>query len=184
MENSEQSSNGSETSNLYRMLPSVNDLLLTPNVAALLQIHSRSAVLDSSRAVLLRVKQQIADGRHTQESLTMLLSSLDVALADELHRSAQFSLRRVINATGVILHTNLGRAPLSASALEHIRETAAGYTNLEFDLESGERSGRDTHVERLLLRLLNAKAGAMTEEMVVVPRAAVVVNNCAAATFL
>ena len=60
MENSEQSSNGSETSNLYRMLPSVNDLLLTPNVAALLQIHSRSAVLDSSRAVLLRVKQQIA----------------------------------------------------------------------------------------------------------------------------
>ena len=184
MENSEQSSNGSETSNLYRMLPSVNDLLLTPNVAALLQIHSRSAVLDSSRAVLLRVKQQIADGRHTQGSLTMLLSSLDVALADELHHSAQFSLRRVINATGVILHTNLGRAPLSASALEHIRETAAGYTNLEFDLESGERSRRDTHVERLLLRLLKAKAGAMAEEMVVVPRAAVVVNNCAAATFL
>jgi L-seryl-tRNA(Ser) seleniumtransferase len=184
MENSEQSSTGSETSNLYRLLPSVNDLLLTPDVAALLQVHSRSAVLDSSRAVLLRVKQQIADGRHTQGSLTMLLSSLDVALADELHRTAQFSLRRVINATGVILHTNLGRAPLSASALEHIRETAAGYTNLEFDLESGERSRRDTHAERLLLRLLKAKAGAMTEEMTEAPRAAVVVNNCAAATFL
>ena len=183
MENSK-SNNGSETSNLYRLLPSVNDLLLTPDVAALLHVHSRTAVLDSSRAVLLRIKQQISDGRHTQGSLMALLSSLDLAVADELRRTAQFSLRRVINATGVILHTNLGRAPLSASALEHIRETAAGYSNLEFDLESGERSRRDTHVEQLLLRLLKAKAGAMTGEVAEAPRAAVVVNNCAAATFL
>src|ERR1700677_1418848 len=184
MENSEQARNSSDTSNLYRLLPSVNDLLLSPDVAALLQVHSRSAVLDSSRAVLLRVKQQIADGQHTQGSLTMLLSSLDLAVADELRHAAQFSLRRVINATGVILHTNLGRAPLSASALERIRQTAAGYSNLEFDLESGERSPRDTHAEQLLLRLLKTKVGAMIGEMAETPRAAVVVNNCAAATFL
>jgi L-seryl-tRNA(Ser) seleniumtransferase len=183
MENS-QSNNGSETSNLYRLLPSVNDLLLTPDVAALLQVHSRSAVLDSSRAVLLRIKQQISDGRHTQGSLMTLLSALDVAITDELRHTERFSLRRVINATGVILHTNLGRAPLSTSALEHIRETAAGYSNLEFDLENGERSRRDTHAERLLLRLLKTKAGAMTGEMAEAPRAVVVVNNCAAATFL
>jgi L-seryl-tRNA(Ser) seleniumtransferase len=90
----------------------------------------------------------------------------------------------VINATGVILHTNLGRAPLSVSALEHIHETASGYSNLEFDLESGERSRRDTHAEELLLRLLKAKAGAATGSMDETPQAAVVVNNCAAATFL
>jgi L-seryl-tRNA(Ser) seleniumtransferase len=82
-------------------------------------------------------------------------------------------LRRVINATGVVLHTNLGRAPLSASALAHIADTAGGYSNLELDLESGERSRRDVHAEELLLRVLTAQgAGAL------------VVNNCAAATFL
>ena len=178
------SNNGSKTSNLYRLLPSVNDLLLTPDVAALIQVHSRSAVLDSSRAVLLRIKKQISDGRHTQGSLMTLLSSLDVAITDELRHTERFSLRRVINATGVILHTNLGRAPLSTSALEHISETAAGYSNLEFDLESGERSRRDTHVEQLLLRLLRAKAGTMTGEMAESLRAVVIVNNCAAATFL
>jgi len=183
MENS-QSNNGSEASNLYRLLPSVNDLLLTPDVAALLQVYSRSAVLDSSRAVLLRIKQQISDGRHTQGSLMTLLSSVDVAITDELRHTERFSLRQVINATGVILHTNLGRAPLSTSALEHIRETAAGYSNLELDLESGERSRRDNHAEQLLLRLLKTKAGAMTGEAAEVPRAVVVVNNCAAATFL
>ena len=113
-----------------------------------------------------------------------LLSSLDVAITDELRHTERFSLRRVINATGVILHTNLGRAPLSTSALEHISETAAGYSNLEFDLESGERSRRDTHVEQLLLRLLRAKAGTMTGEMAESLRAVVIVNNCAAATFL
>ena len=184
MKSSEQSTNGSEVSNLYRLLPSANDLLLTPEMAALLQVHSRSAVLDSSRAVLLRVKQQIANGRHTQESLMGFLSSLDIAVVDELRHTEQFSLRRVINATGVILHTNLGRAPLSASAVEHIHETASGYSNLEFDLESGERSRRDTHAEQLLLRLLRAKAGTATGSMDEAPRAAVVVNNCAAATFL
>jgi len=184
MNNSQQSINGSETSNLYRLLPSVNDFLLTPEVVVLLQVHSRSAVLEASRAVLLRVKQQIADGRHTQESLTELLSSLDTDVADELRDTARFSLRRVINATGVILHTNLGRAPLSASALEHIRETASGYSNLEFDLESGQRSRRDTHAEQLLLRLLKAKTRDITGCTEDASRAVVIVNNCAAATFL
>lgn len=183
MENSK-SNNGSETSNLYRLLPSVNDLLLTPDVATLLEVHSRSAVLDSSRAVLSRIKQQISDGRHTEGSLMMLLSSLDVAIADELRHTERFSLRRVINATGVILHTNLGRAPLSTSALKHISETAAGYSNLEFDLENGERSRRDTHAEQLLLRVLKAKAGVTTGQTPDAPRAVVIVNNCAAATFL
>lgn len=183
MENSNPN-NGSDTSNLYRLLPSVNDLLLTPDIAALLQVHSRSAVLNSSRAVLLRIKQQISDGLHTEGSLMSLLSSLDVAITGELRRNERFSLRRVINATGVILHTNLGRAPLSTSALKHINETATGYSNLEFDLESGERCRRDTHAEQVLLRLLKAKAGAMTVQTPDAPRAVVIVNNCAAATFL
>jgi L-seryl-tRNA(Ser) seleniumtransferase len=182
MANKEQSDNSPETSILYRLLPSVHDVLLTPKMEAVLQSHSRASVLDSLRMVLLRIKQQIAAGQLTHDSLTTLLASLDVAVSDELRATSQFSLRRVINATGVVLHTNLGRAPLSASALEHIRETASGYSNLEFNLESGERSRRDVHAEDLLLRLLRVRAGTGDKDEE--PRAAVIVNNCAAATFL
>ena len=87
----------------------------------------------------------------------------------------------MINATGVLLHTNLGRAPLSRKALEHVVEVACGYSNLEFDLERGERGQRDVHVEALLLSLLGGAADPGKERT---PHRAIVVNNCAAATFL
>ena len=89
-------------------------------------------------------------------------------------------MRPVINATGVILHTNLGSAPLSQAAIDNIAEVARGYCNLEFDLDSGERSRRDVHVESLILRLLAIKLGYEPETA----QAVVVVNNCAAATYL
>src|SRR6202021_1690901 len=130
--------------------------------------------------VLLRFRQEIAEGLHTPASLNGRLVGLHLTVADEISRNRRYSLRRVINATGVILHTNLGRAPLSASALEHIVETAAGYSNLEINLESGERSRRDVHAEELLLRAL----GMRSDDLAEAPNAAVVVNNCAAATFL
>ena len=88
-----------------------------------------------------------------------------------LQRATSPSLRPVINATGVIVHTNLGRAPLSPAALARLVEVGAGYTNLEYDLSAGRRGARDTHAEALLCRLTGAEA-------------AVVVNNCAAATML
>ena len=85
--------------------------------------------------------------------------------------ATEFSLQPVINATGVILHTNLGRAPLAAEALSHLCRAAQGYSNLEYDLERGERGQRDTHTGRLLTQLLGAER-------------ALVVNNNAAAVFL
>ena len=160
-------------SNLYRLIPSLHELLLTPGFAALLETHSRESVVSAAHTVLARLKQEIAEGRHTQASLEGKLALLRVTVAGQIAQGARYSLRRVINATGVILHTNLGRAPLSAAALAHIAETAGGYSNLELDLESGERSRRDVHAEELLLRVVTAQgAGAL------------VVNNCAAATFL
>jgi L-seryl-tRNA(Ser) seleniumtransferase len=87
----------------------------------------------------------------------------------------------VINATGVILHTNLGRAPLSDAALRHLVEVAQGYCNLELDLESGLRSRRDVHVESLVLRVLNGANARATEPD---RHGVIIVNNCAAATFL
>jgi L-seryl-tRNA(Ser) seleniumtransferase len=173
-----------EPDNLYSLLPSVNDLLLDPMFSSIVQSHSHNAVVHAARTVLLCLKQEIAEGQHTRASLQERLAILDVAVSNELRKSTNFSLRRVINATGVILHTNLGRAPLSASALEHIVEIAQGYSNLELDLESGERSRRDVHVEQLLLRLLRTRAGITEEDLKNQRRAAVIVNNCAAATFL
>src|SRR6185437_9861525 len=98
------------------------------------------------------------------------------AVTRQLRSAMEFSLKPVINATGVILHTNLGRAPLAASALRRLNEVAGRYSNLEFDVPSGARGKRDVHVERLFSRLLNQDgvSGIRT----------VVVNNCAAAVML
>jgi L-seryl-tRNA(Ser) seleniumtransferase len=165
-------------SNLYRLLPSLHDLIETPGFAALLETEPRTSIVDAARKVLSRMQQEIAEGRHTQASLESELVFVHVTVAEEIARTSRYSLRRVINATGVVLHTNLGRAPLSPSALKHILETAGGYSNLELDLETGERSRRDVHAEELLLRVLrgdNREADSYS---------ALVVNNCAAATFL
>jgi L-seryl-tRNA(Ser) seleniumtransferase len=164
--------------NLYRLIPSLHELLLTPPFAALLESQSRDAVVHAARLVLARLKQEISQGGHTQESLQGELASVHVTVANEIAQQARYRLRRVVNATGVILHTNLGRAPLSEAALAHIMETASGYSNLEFDLESGERSRREIHTEELLLQVLAAQ-GANTTGL-----STLVVNNCAAATFL
>jgi L-seryl-tRNA(Ser) seleniumtransferase len=164
--------------NLYRLLPSLHEMLLTPDFAALLETQSRDSAIRAARAVLARLKQEIGHGRHTRESLEGELALMHVTVSNQIAEGARYRLRRVINATGVVLHTNLGRAPLSASALAHILDTAGGYSNLELDLESGERSRRDVHTEELLLRVLNAQGGGTTA------LSALVVNNCAAATFL
>jgi len=179
MKNSEHLATDHNLRSLYSLLPSVNDLLLSPEFAAMLQAEPRGTVVRSTRCVLLRIRQEISQGQHTPESLNRRVAELHIEIADNIARNRRYSLRRVINATGVVLHTNLGRAPLSASALEHIVETAAGYSNLELDLHTGERSRRDVHVEELLLRALGMNGDATAEA----PRASVV-NNCAAATFL
>ena len=87
--------------------------------------------------------------------LQLALDGLDNAIEEHLRRALGHSLRPVINATGVILHTNLGRAPLAEGALAHIHETAGHFSNLEFDVEAGERGKRDVHVDRLFRSLLS-----------------------------
>jgi len=128
------------------------------------------------------MRREIASGLLTERALDLALAGIPDAVEQELRRALVYSLRPVINATGVILHTNLGRAPLAEAAIEHIGETAASYSNLEFDLSAGERGKRDVHVDRLLRQLLSdeaiggspPKAGLST----------IVVNNNAAAVLL
>jgi L-seryl-tRNA(Ser) seleniumtransferase len=123
-----------------------------------------SAIVDALRA-------EAAAVRHEAAGADDVIGVIERGATARLERHLAPSLRRVINATGVILHTNLGRAPLGPVAVERLARVAAGYTNLEYDLDRGERGRRDVHAERVLCRLTGAEA-------------AVVVNNNAAATLL
>ena len=141
-------------SELFRELPSVDELLRTPGIPVLVQRHGSGAVTDAIRSVLARLREEISSGLLDATGMRFAVEGLNSAVEAQLRRSLRRSLRPVINATGVILHTNLGRAPLASDALEHIREVGAAYSNLEFDIEAGERGKRDVHVDRLFQNLL------------------------------
>jgi L-seryl-tRNA(Ser) seleniumtransferase len=119
--------------------------------------------VDAARTVIERAREQIRGGGDPGD--------LGAALALELASARRPALRRVLTATGVIVHTNLGRAPLPAAALERITDTARGYSNLEYDLAAGERGSRQDHVTAILNRLTGAES-------------AIVVNNNAGAMLL
>jgi L-seryl-tRNA(Ser) seleniumtransferase len=144
---------------LYRKLPSVDELQRSPELVALAGREGQAAVTEAARAVLASLRNEIAAGRLDPNGVDVALSGLEDAVARQVRQALKYSLRPVINATGVILHTNLGRAPLPASALDHIREVAASYSNLEFDVETGERGKRDVHVDRLFRKLLDEHVG-------------------------
>jgi len=140
---------------LFRKLPSVDELLRSPAALTLTADHGAAAVADAVRAVLGRLREEISSGLLDEQVLGSALSNMDSALGHQIRQMTGYSLCPVINATGVILHTNLGRAPLAEAAMDHIRETAGGYSNLEFEIGAGERGKRDVHVERLLRKLLS-----------------------------
>ncbi len=173
----------STVASLYRLLPSLDKVLQSPGLENAVGEHSRDAVVSAARAALARIRAEVANGIADEASVRKQISELPTAITTGVQRAHRFSLRRVINATGVILHTNLGRAPLGRSALDRILEVAGDYSNLELDLDSGKRSRRDVHAESLLFRLLAMKAGYQAGDNDPLDRA-LVVNNCAAATFL
>lgn len=143
-----------------------------PSIRVMVQTLPRWAVVDAIREVLERRRRTIATGQSESapedplSRTALIIETQQIAL--RLHRPA---LRRLINATGVVIHTNLGRAPLAEVAVERIVEVARGYSNLEYDIERGDRGSRQAHVERLLCRLTEAEA-------------ALAVNNNAAAVLL
>ena len=165
-------------SELFRELPSVDELIRTSGLTALASSHGTAAVTDAARAVLARLREEISSGLLDALALRIALDGMGNAIEQQLRQALTHSLRPVINATGVILHTNLGRAPLAEAALAHIHETAGRFSNLEFDIEGGTRGRRDAHVDRLFRSLLSEgnhdEAGVST----------IVVNNNAAAVLL
>jgi L-seryl-tRNA(Ser) seleniumtransferase len=159
---------------LFQKLPSTDELLRQPDMKVLMERDGHAAVSESIRVVLARLRQEIGSGQLNDQSLDLALGGLSAAIERQLRQSLSYSLRPLINATGVILHTNLGRAPLAGAALDHVRATASAYSNLEFDVLSGERGKRDFHVDRLFQKLLDSDRAVST----------IVVNNNAAAVLL
>lgn len=165
-------------SQLFRQLPSVDEVMRSSRVAQLVADHGHAAVADAVRESLAKLRDEISSGLLPENALEIALAGLESAVETQLRRALSYSLRPVINATGVILHTNLGRAPLSAAAIEHLRETATNYSNLEFDLATGQRSKRDEHTDRLFQRLLSPETKSAA------PVSTIAVNNNAAAVLL
>ena len=161
-----------------REIPSVDELLARPQLAALAAKAGRGVVTQSARTVLAGLRNELKQelSATTATTASDLAAALDpAAIESRVIKHVELllasSLVHVINATGVILHTNLGRAPLPAAAAAAIASTATHYSNLEYDVNLGERGKRDVHTVRLLAQLVGAEA-------------AIVVNNNAAAVFL
>jgi L-seryl-tRNA(Ser) seleniumtransferase len=155
---------------LLRRLPSVDEMLLRPRIVALCSTVERGYAVATVREVLNQVRREIISQQVTDEG-AIASATLEQRVVQTLDTELAPSLRPVINASGVILHTNLGRAPLTPAAIEGLRQTATQYSNLEYDLCAGARGQRDVHLSRLIERMSGAEA-------------AIVVNNCAAAVLV
>ena len=152
-----------------RGLPQVHKLLDTEDAAALQATFRRDRVAEAVRDELASLRDAALAGAAIEADLVH--PRFFARVAARLQEQHRRQLRRVVNATGVVLHTNLGRAPLAPQAVQAVVDTAEGYCNLEYDLERGARGSRQDHLEALLCRLTGAEAG-------------LVVNNCAAAVLL
>ena len=155
---------------LLRRVPSVDELLLRPRLTALCKEVDRAFAVDTLRGVLAQLRRDIIAGVAAEEG-AVEPAEIEKRTVEAVENVLAPSLKPVINASGVILHTNLGRAPLTAEVVEEFRRVATQYSNLEYDVAAGARGKRDVHCARLLERLTGAEA-------------AIVVNNCAAAVLL
>jgi L-seryl-tRNA(Ser) seleniumtransferase len=155
--------------NPFRCLPAVNEVLQSQAVQALANCHPREAVVDAVRRELAELRQKLAHGQDGSPEVN--LEALAARVIERLERSALPRLQTVINATGIVLHTNLGRAPMAEEAARAAYDAARAYLNLELDLESGKRSSRASAVRELVCRLTGSEA-------------ATVVNNNAGATVI
>ena len=159
---------------LYRMIPKVDSLLETDRISALIRTCGLRSVMEAVReetealrAMIRELPDEPGSGARAEEAVRALPGRIE----DNLARLFTPGMKRVINGTGTILHTNLGRAPLGRKHAEAVSHLIAGYSNLDYDLESGKRSDRTAHYEELLCRITGAEA-------------ALAVNNNAAAVLL
>ncbi len=162
---------GSELQQVLKGIPAVDVLLGREEIGLLEVEYGRQLLLEELRGFLSRLRAEASAGSLDAAEIHRLVAGTAVELRGRLERRMAYSLRRVINATGVIVHTNLGRAPLSPATAARVAELASAYNTLEYDLAKGSRGSRNDHFCRMLAELTGAEAGT-------------VVNNNAAAVLL
>src|SRR5262245_10962992 len=155
--------------NPYRQLPAVSRVLESPALAAARAAHPSAAVTQAVRAEIDSLRLRVATGENLDGYADP--DAIAARAAGRVERDAALRFRPVINATGIVLHTNLGRSPYPESAVRAMADAARGYLNLELDLETGHRSSRQDNVRAGIRAVTGAGAGT-------------VVNNCAAATVI
>ncbi len=158
---------------VLRKIPSVDEILSHPEISDLIKTYPRNVVVEAIRSCLKELREKLfrQDGPSGVDESFFSLDRLYPLFKGELERQTRPRLRRVINATGVVIHTNLGRSPLHPSAIQHLIDVSKAYSNLEYNLDRGERGSRYDHVEEILCRLSGAES-------------AMAVNNNAGAVLL
>jgi len=158
---------------VLRKIPSVDEILSRPEISDLIKTYPRNVVVETIRSCLKELREKLLreDGISGVDESFFSLDRLYPLFKKELERQTRPRLRRVINATGVVIHTNLGRSPLHPSAIQHLIDVSRAYSNLEYDLDRGERGNRYDPVEEILCRLSGAES-------------AMAVNNNAGAVLL
>ncbi|NLY44862.1 MAG: L-seryl-tRNA(Sec) selenium transferase, partial [Tissierella sp.] len=157
--------------NLYKLLPKVDEVLENKTIKELLIKIPRSTVVDAIRYEIESLRLNIKSNNYTEVEIRKQLDTLISNISIRAYSEDSYKLKNVINATGTIIHTNLGRSPLNRKVLEHINDIANNYSNLEYNLETGERGSRYSIIESIICKITGAEA-------------ALVVNNNAAAVLL
>ena len=155
---------------LYRSIPKVDVLLEDEKIKQMIEVYGRDIVIDAIRVEMDRLRKFIAKCDSEEEAREQI-QNLTEQIRLQAEKIFNPNMKKIINATGTILHTNLGRAPISLKHMKHISDIATGYSNLEYNLEAGRRGERYSHFEELLCKVTGAEA-------------AIAVNNNAAAVML
>ena len=155
----------------YRSIPKVDSIMENEEIKELLDITSRELVLECVREATEDLRIFINNNPSNENKINEEIKNIINKITSKVHKITSYNMKRVINGTGTILHTNLGRAVISEQAAERVKNIVTGYSNLEFDLEQGERGSRYSHFEKIICRITGAEA-------------AIAVNNNAAAVLL
>ena len=158
-------------SQILQHIPSVTQFLQEESIQKLILSYSRELVLQALQEYLEHLRKEVQSAGLSETELSKRLAQMTTVLASQLHHLLRPSLRQVVNASGVLIHTNVGRAPLSSRAAQAVVETATHYSNLEYNLDTGKRGHRDMHFEARMNHLVGGTA-------------ATVCNNNSAAIFL
>ncbi|WP_353097140.1 L-seryl-tRNA(Sec) selenium transferase [Tissierella praeacuta] len=157
--------------NLFKLIPKVDEVLDKDSIKELLRYMPRKIVLDSIRAETEELRLKIKEKKISEEEIIKEIQCIDIKIKMRAEEKNAYKLKRVVNATGVVIHTNLGRSLINEKIMENVKEIAVNYSNLEYDLETGARGSRYSHLEEIISEITGGEA-------------AMVVNNNAAAVML